>query len=185
MHFWHAPYYIRRVRADIKDPLTKFLTDIGVSAEPDVMAPQNTVVFSYPIKAPDGAICREDRSAIEHLELWRTYKRYWTEHNPSITVSVRDHEWIDVAAWIYANWEDVGGISFLPYDGGSYKQAPYETISKEQYEELIASQPKTIDWSMLSLYETFDTTTGSQELSCTAGACDVLDIAAESIQEDA
>ena len=183
MHFWHAPYYIRRVRADIKDPLTNFLTDIGIPAEPDVMSPATTTVFSFPIKAPAGAICREDRTALEHLELWRAYKKYWTEHNPSITVSVRDSEWVDVAAWVYKNWDDVGGISFLPYDGGSYKQAPYEQITEEEYNEIVSSMPDSIDWSMLRFYETFDTTTGTQELSCTAGACDVVDLV--SIEEDA
>ena len=148
------------------------------------MAPANTVVFSFPIKAPEGSICREDRTAIEHLELWRTYKRYWTEHNPSITVSVRDHEWLEVAAWVYRNWDDVGGISFLPYDGGSYKQAPYETITKEQYDTLVAAMPDHINWSLLALYETSDTTTGSQELSCAANGCDIIDISGP-VEQDA
>ena len=179
MHYWHSPYYIRTVRADNKDPLTAFLNDIGIPNEPDVMAPNTSTVFSFPIKAPEGARSGREVSAIEHLNIWKVYKKHWTEHNPSITIQVKDDEWVEVASWVYENWEDVGGLSFLPFSDHVYEQAPYQDITKEEYELLKSKMPETIRWSDLSLYELIDSTTGTQELACVAGACDVVDLTSD------
>ena len=176
MHPWHNEFYIRSVRADNKDPLTEFMKDAGIPHEPDVTKPDHTTVFYFPQKAPEGALTRTDISAIEHLEIWKVYKQHWTEHNPSVTISVREHEWIEVANWVYENWDDVGGISFLPYSEHTYRQAPYQDCTEADYWLRKAEMPETIDWSLLSAYETFDTTTGSQTLSCTAGNCEVVDV---------
>lgn len=176
MHPWHSEYYVRTVRADNKDPLTVFLKDAGVYNEPDVMRPQNTTVFSFPKKAPKNAITRDDLTAIQHLEIWRAYKIHWTEHNPSITVNVREHEWLEVAAWVYENWEDVGGISFLPYDDHTYQQAPYQAVTAAEYEQWVEKTPKSIDWSALPFYETEDTTAGSQTLACSGDSCEIVDL---------
>lgn len=176
MHPWHNDFYIRSVRADNKDPLTEFMKDAGIPNEPDVTKPDHTTVFYFPQKAPEGALTRTDVSAIDHLNLWKVYKQHWTEHNPSVTVSVRDNEWISVADWIYANWEDVGGISFLPYSDHTYRQAPYEDCDKTTFNQFFHDMPKGIDWSLLSVYETEDTTTGTQTLSCSAGNCEVVDV---------
>lgn len=176
MHPWHNKHYLRRVRGDNKDPLTQFMTDAGVPSEPDVTKPDSTTVFTFPQKAPEGALTRTDISAIEHLEVWKVYKQHWTEHNPSITVSVKEEEWISVANWVYENWEDVGGISFLPYSDHTYRQAPYEDCDETTFKQFHADMPKSIDWSLLSTYEMEDTTTGSQTLSCSAGNCEVVDI---------
>lgn len=176
MHPWHSKFYIRTVRGDNKDPLTEFMKDVGIPHEPDVMKPEHTTVFSFPIAAPDTALTRDDLTAIEHLEVWKAYKQNWTEHNPSVTISVREHEWIEVANWVYENWEDVGGISFLPYSEHTYKQAPYQDCTEADYYLAKAAMPAEIDWSMLSAYESYDTTTGSQTLSCTSGSCELVDI---------
>jgi ribonucleoside-diphosphate reductase alpha chain len=176
MHYWHSEYYIRTVRADNKDPLTAFLNDIGIPNEPDAMAPNTSTVFSFPIKAPEGAISGRDVSAIDHLNIWKVYKKHWTEHNPSITIQVKDDEWVDVAAWIYENWDDVGGLSFLPFSDHVYEQAPYQEITAEEYVDLKDKMPESIRWSDLALYELIDSTTGSQELACTAGECDTVDL---------
>jgi ribonucleoside-triphosphate reductase len=175
-HPWHSPYYLRTVRADNKDPVTEFMTDVGIPREPDIMSPDTTSVFTFPMKAPEGAITRHDISAIQQLEVWRVYKTMWTEHNPSITVSVREDEWIAVADWVYDNWDDVGGISFLPFSDHTYQQAPYQDITETDYNQWIAEMPKEIDWSMLSAYEFEDTTTGSQTLACVAGECEVISV---------
>ena len=179
MHPWHSEYYIRTVRNSNNDPLTQFLKDSGIPNEPCVMRPGDTTVFSYPTKAPEGAIVQENLSALEHLEIWRVYRNHWTEHNPSVTISVGEDEWIEVAAWVYKNWDDVAGISFLPRTDHVYKQAPYQAVSKEEYEELLSKMPKTIHWSLLSHYEVEDNTEGSQTLACSAGACEVVDIVKE------
>ena len=176
IHPWYADYYIRTVRADNKDPLTAFLKDFGVPNEPDVMKPDHTTVFSFPIKAPENAVVTADLSAIEHLEVWKVYRSHWTEHNPSVTINVREDEWMDVGAWVFKNFDHIGGVSFLPAAEHSYKQAPYQEINEEQYLEAVANMPKNIPWSSLPLYELVDSTTGSQELACTAGACDVVDL---------
>lgn len=176
MHPWHNENYLRRVRGDNKDPLTQFMVDAGIPAEPDVTKPDNTTVFTFPQKAPEGALTRKDIGAIEHLEVWKVYKQHWTEHNPSITVSVKEDEWIEVANWVYDNWEDVGGISFLPYSDHTYRQAPYEDCDESTYKQFMADMPKVIDWSLLSVYETEDTTSGTQTLSCTSSGCELVDI---------
>lgn len=176
MHPWHSEYYLRTVRADIKDPLNQFLTDIGVPSEPDLMKPDSSTVFTFPVKAPDNAITRHDLSAVEHLDIWLMYKKYWTEHNPSITVSVKEHEWIEVANWVYENWDDVGGLSFLPFEEHTYKQAPYQECDETTYNQFFHDTPKVIDWSLLSAYEFEDNTTGTQTLACTSSSCELVDI---------
>lgn len=178
MHPWHSQYYLRTVRADNKDPLNEFLTDIGIPSEPDVMKPESSTVFTFPIKAPDGAVTKDDITAVEHLDLWLQYKRYWTEHNPSVTISVRENEWIEVANWVYANWDDIGGLSFLPFSEHSYRQAPYQDCDETTYKQFAADMPKSIDWSLLSAYEFEDTTAGSQTLACTSGSCELVDLTA-------
>ena len=176
MHPWHNEYYIRTVRADNKDPLTEFMKDAGIPHEPDVMKPDHTTVFSFPQAAPKGAVTRKDIAAIEHLEIWKAYKTHWTEHNPSVTINVRESEWIEVANWVYENWEFVGGISFLPYSEHTYKQAPYQDCTEADYFLAKAAMPEEINWSLLSTYEFEDTTTGTQSLSCTAGNCEIVDV---------
>lgn len=177
IHPWYSEYYIRTVRADNKDPLTAFLKAAGIPSEPDVTKPDNTTVFSYPIKAPEGAVVTKNLTAISHLELWKTYREHWTEHNPSVTINVREDEWMEVGAWVYKNFDSVGGVSFLPAsDGHTYRQAPYQEITKEEYEAAVAKMPKTISWEDLALFEKEDTTTGTQELACVAGVCEIVDI---------
>jgi len=173
MHPWHSEYYLRSVRNSNTDPVTAFLKDAGIPNEPCAMRPQDTTVFFYPTAAPEGAITRKDLGAVEHLEIWRVYRNHWTEHNPSVTISVRDDEWVDVAAWVYKNWEDVAGISFLPTSDHVYKQAPYQDIVQEEYEAWIERMPKEVHWSLLSHYEIEDNTESSQTLACVAGGCEI------------
>jgi len=175
MHPWHSEYYIRTVRGDKKDPLTRFLDESGVPAEDDVMKPRDTTVFSFPIKAPKNSVLRDDLSAVQHLDIWLAYQRAWCEHKPSITVSVREQEWMDVGAWVWRYFDEVSGISFLPHSEHSYRQAPYQECTKEEYEAAVKGFP-TIQWNMLSLYELEDTTTGTQDLACVAGSCEIVDI---------
>jgi ribonucleoside-triphosphate reductase (thioredoxin) len=176
MHPWYSDFYLRTVRADNKDPLTQYMKDAGIPNEPDVMAPDTTTVFYFPQKAPQGAVTRNDLTAIQHLEIWKVYKTNWTEHNPSVTINVREEEWIEVANWVYENWEFVGGISFLPYSEHTYKQAPYQECDESTFNQFFHDAPTSIDWTDLSLYEFEDGTTGSQTLSCTAANCEVVDI---------
>jgi len=176
MHAWHSDYYIRTVRGDKKDPITQFLKDSGIPAEDDVMKPNDTTVFSFPVKAPRHAITRDKLTAIQQLEVWLTYQRHWCEHKPSITVSVKEDEWMEVGAWVYKHFDEVSGISFLPYSEHTYVQAPYQEVTKDQYEEMLAKMPKDIDWNALSLYELEDSTTGSQALACVSGECEIVDI---------
>jgi ribonucleoside-diphosphate reductase alpha chain len=176
MHPWHNDYYIRTVRGDKKDPLTQFLIDSGVPAEDDVMKPNDTTVFSFPVKAPENSVLRNDLTAIEHLETWLVYQRAWCEHKPSITVSVRDNEWMAVGAWVYEHFDELSGISFLPYSDHTYKQAPYQDSTKEEYDALVESFPDEIRWADIAFYETTDGTTGTQDLACAAGYCEVVDI---------
>lgn len=174
IHARHSPYYIRYVRNSVNDPVTAFLKDAGVPWEADIMDPNNTVCFKYPIKAPETAVFKQDLTALEHLELWKTYQRYWCEHKPSITVTVKEHEWLDVGAWVYKNFEWMSGISFLPDDGShTYQQAPFTTCTEEEYDVAVAAMPESIDWSRLALFEKEDATTGTQELACTAGGCEI------------
>ena len=171
-----SPYYIRAVRGDNKDPLTEFMKSVGIPNEPDLMQPEATTVFYFPQKAPDGAITRRELSAIQHLELWKTLQEHWCEHKPSITVNVKESEWADVAAWVYGNFDVLSGVAFLPMDDHTYKQAPYQECDEATYNELVSRMPSSIHWADLSFYETSDTTTGSQELACSGGVCEIVDI---------
>jgi len=176
IHARHSPYYIRTVRGDKKDPLTRFMESVGVPVEDDVMQPDSTVVFSFPVKSPTKAVHRDDTGAIEQLNLWLKYQKNWCEHKPSVTITVKEDEWLDVGAWVYENFDDVAGISFLPYSDHTYKQAPYQECSKEEYLELKKRMPKNIDWQSLSDIEKEDSTRGGQELACTADSCEIVDI---------
>ena len=179
MHPWHSPYYIRTVRGSKGDPISTFLKEVGIPVEDDVMKPNETYVFSFPVKAPEGAIVRNDLTAIDHLNIWLVYQRAWCEHKPSITVSVKEDEWMEVGAWVYKNFDEVSGISFLPHSEHTYKQAPYQEISKEEYEALAAQMPKNIRWEDLSFYETEDGTSTNATLACSSdGNCELVDISA-------
>jgi len=178
IHPRYANYYIRTVRGDNKDPLTTFMKDQGIPSEPDVMKPDVTTVFSFPIKAPDGAIVTSDLSAIEQLETWLIYQRHWCEHKPSITVNVKPDEWFEVGAFVHKHFDEMSGVSFLPYHEHTYQQAPYQEIGPKEYKELESLMPKSIDWSKLSEYEEEDTTKSSQTLACTGDVCEVVDIGA-------
>jgi ribonucleoside-diphosphate reductase alpha chain len=171
IHTRHSDYYIRRVRGDKKDPLSQFMSNAGIPAEDCVMRPESTVVFSFPQKAPTGARTREALTAIQHLDLWMQYQRHWCEHKPSVTVSVKEEEWMDVGAWVWKNFDEISGISFLPWDGGTYRQAPYEECNEEAYSKLVSCMPKSIDWDSLS--ETDDNVEGAQTLACVAGHCEI------------
>lgn len=175
LHSWHSPYYVRTVRSDKKDPLSALMVDMGVPFEDDFIN-KNAYVFSFPVAAPEEAITRNDMSAVDHLEMWLLYQRHWCEHKPSVTVSVRDGEWEDVRLWVYDHFDEISGVSFLPHSDHTYQQAPYQEINKDQYDKLVEKFPKNLDWSLLKLYEYEDNTTGTQELNCTAGACDVVDL---------
>jgi len=176
IHTRHSNYYIRTVRGDIKDPLTQLMIDQGVPSEPCVMKPDQTVVFSFPIKSPDGCVTRDDMTAVEQLETWLMYQRHWCEHKPSVTVSVKDSEWFEVGAFVYKHFDEMSGVSFLPHDGGSYQQAPYQECSKRDYEKLSSLMPKSIDWSQLSEYEKEDNTSGMQTMACSSGVCEIVDL---------
>jgi len=178
IHARHNPYYIRTVRGDNKDPLTQFMVSQGIPAEPDVMKPDSTTVFSFPMKSPNNAVNRTTMSAIEQLELWLKYQRHWCEHKPSVTISVKEEEWMDVGSWVYEHFDEVSGISFLPFSEHTYKQAPYQDCTKEEYEEMKAQMPSAIDWVVLRDFEKEDTTSGGRELACTAGVCEVVDLTA-------
>ena len=173
IHARHNPFYVRTVRGDKKDPLTKMMTDMGFPVEDDVMNPTNTAVFSFPMKVHEGAVFRTDMTAIQQLELWLTYQKHWCEHKPSVTISVKEDEWMEVGAWVYKNFDWMSGVSFLPFSEHSYQQAPYQDTNKEGYEFLKEQMPKNVDWSKLSEYEMSDMTIGSQELACVAGACEI------------
>jgi len=176
IHTRHNDYYFRRVRADSKDPIAQLMEDQGIPCEPDVMKPDSVKVFTFPMKAPKGAITRNDRNAIEQLELWLTYQRYYCEHKPSVTISVKEHEWMEVGAWVYKHFDEVSGVSFLPHSDHSYQQAPYEDCTKEQYNELAKLMPKSVDWDLISKYELEDTTIGNKELACTGSVCELVDL---------
>ena len=179
IHARHAPYYIRTVRADKKDPLAKMMHEAGFPVEDDVTKPDHTWVFSFPVKGPKEGIYRKDMSAVEQLELWKIYQDNWCEHKPSITVSVKEEEWMGVGAWVYNNFEYMSGVSFLPFADHTYRQAPYQDCSKQEYEKLVKEMPNDIEWSKLEQYEEKDMTHGSQELACTAeGGCEIVDLVA-------
>ena len=175
IHARHNEYYIRTVRADRKDPLCQMMIEKGFTHEPCVMKPENVMVFSFPMKAV-GSVTRNDMTAIEHLELWLAYQRYWCEHKPSITVTVKEHEWMEVGAWVYKHFDEISGISFLPHSDHSYRQAPYQDCTKEQYEELLAATPKDVDWSELKKWEKMDSTVGTQTFACSGDKCELVDL---------
>lgn len=171
IHPQHSQYYIRRVRADNKDPLTQFMLKSGFIGEPCVMKPESTTVFSFPVAVAEGALLREDLTAVEHLRLWLIYQRHYCEHKPSVTISVLENEWMEVGAWVYKHFDEVTGVSFLPMDGGTYRQAPYEECTEEDYKKLLDQQPSGIDWDNFQEYD--DNVEGAQMLSCTAGGCTI------------
>ena len=171
IHTRHNDYYYRRIRMDKKDPIYGFLKDKGVAVEDEAFRPDNTAVFTFPMKAPKGAILRDGMTALEQLENWIVYQRHWCEHKPSVTISVKDDEWVEVGAWVWKHFDEISGVSFLPHSDHTYQQAPYEDCSKEQYEELLAKTPKTIDWT--EFVEMEDNTIGQQTLACTAGSCEI------------
>jgi ribonucleoside-diphosphate reductase alpha chain len=175
IHARHSEYYVRTVRADRKDPLCQMMIDLGFPAEPCVMKPDHTMVFSFPMKAV-GSITRNDLTAIEHLELWLTYQRHWCEHKPSITITVREHEWMEVGAWVYKHFDEISGISFLPHSDHSYRQAPYQECTKIAYTALLVEMPKNVDWSLLKNYEKTDTTASSQTFACSGDKCEIVDL---------
>ena len=174
IHARHNPFYIRTVRADNKDPLCKLMQEMGFPNEPDVTKPDHTTVFSFPMKSPKDAVFRMDMSALEQLELWKTYQESWCEHKPSVTISVKEDEWVDVAAWVFENFDSISGISFLPFSEHVYRQAPYQDCTEEEYNEALEQMPKNVDWAELSKYESQDYTVSSQELACVAGGCEVI-----------
>ena len=171
IHPQHSKYYIRRVRADNKDPLTQFMIQAGFVAEPCVMKPESTTVFSFPVAVAEGGLLREDLSAIQHLRLWLLFQRHYCEHKPSVTISVLENEWMDVGAWTFKHFDEVTGVSFLPMDGGTYKQAPYSECTKEEYEQLKLLVPESVNWENFVEYD--DNVKGSQTLACTAGGCEI------------
>ena len=176
IHARHNPYYIRTVRGDNKDPLTEFMRESGIPNEPDYLKPDHTTVFSFPMMAPKGSVCRHDMTAIEQLEIWKIYAKHWCEHKPSVTISVKEDEWVPVGAWCWDNFQYLSGVSFLPFSDHTYQQAPYQDIDEKEYKKLVKKMPTSIDWQKLQDYEKEDNTKGSQELACTAGVCELVDI---------
>ena len=176
IHARHNPYYIRTVRGDNKDPLTEFMKASGIPSEPDVMKPEHTTVFSFPMMSPKGSVCRTDMTAIEQLEIWKCYAQHWCEHKPSVTISVKEEEWVPVGAWCWENFDYLSGVSFLPFSDHTYQQAPYQDIDEKTYKKLAKAMPTNIDWNKLQDFEKEDNTKGSQELACTAGVCELVDI---------
>jgi ribonucleoside-diphosphate reductase alpha chain len=176
IHARHSAYYIRTVRGDNKDPLTKFMMDQGIPNEPDVMKPEQTTVFSFPMKAPDNAVTTADMSAIEQLEMWLAYQRSWCEHKPSVTINVKKDEWFEVGAFVYRHFDEMSGVSFLPFNEHTYQQAPYQDVKEKTYLELLGSMPSSIDWTKLSEYEQEDNTAGSQTLACSGDSCEIVDL---------
>ncbi len=176
IHARHNPYYIRTVRADNKDPLCTFMKDKGFPHEACVMKPDNVTVFSFPVKAPENSVFRTDMTAIEQLELWLTYQNYWCEHKPSVTITVKEQEWPEVGGWVWNNLDYISGISFLPHSDHTYKQAPYQDCSAQEYEELLAQIPTDVDWRDLKQYEEQDNTAGTQTMACSGDSCEVVDL---------
>ena len=176
IHARHSAYYIRTVRGDNKDPLTQFMMDQGIPNEPDVMKPDQTTVFSFPMKAPDGAVVTADMSAIEQLEMWLAYQRSWCEHKPSVTINVKNNEWFEVGAFVYKHFDEMSGVSFLPFNEHTYQQAPYQDCLATDYHILLDKMPDSIDWTKLSEYEQEDNTAGSQTLACSGDSCEIVDL---------
>ena len=176
IHARHSDYYIRTVRGDNKDPLTQFMKDQGIPYEPCVFKGDTTTVFSFPQKSPDNAVTRNDMTAIEQLETWLTYQRHWCEHKPSVTISVRESEWLDVGAFVYKHFDEMSGVSFLPHSDHTYQQAPYQDCTKDEYEVLLAKMPERIDWAKLSEYEQEDNTVAMQTMACSGDSCEIVDL---------
>ena len=174
IHTRHSDYYIRTVRADKKDPIAQLMVDQGVYHEDDITKPEHTLVFYFPIKSPKGSLTRKDLTALEHLEIWKTYQNHWCEHKPSATISIKEHEWLDVGSWVWNNFDDISGVSFLPYADHSYQQAPYQEITAEEYKEWQKKTTNKINWDLIKEYEKEDMTENTKELACTAGACEIL-----------
>ena len=156
--------------------MTEFMKSVGIPNEPDVFNPEKTTVFSFPVAAPEGAVVTASLTAIEQLETWLTYQRHWCEHKPSITVNVRTEEWVEVGAFVFKHFDEMSGVSFLPYNEHTYQQAPYQEIDKGTYDELLSDMPKSIDWGSLMDFEKEDTTTGSQTFACSGDSCEIVDI---------
>ena len=173
IHARHNPYYVRTVRGDKKDPLTRMMTEAGFPVEDDVMNPSHTAVFSFPIKIAEGSVFRTDMTALEQLEVWLIYQKHWCEHKPSVTISVKESEWMGVGAWVFENFDFMSGVSFLPFSDHTYKQAPYQDIDKLEYDILADKMPQNVEWSKLAEYEKSDMTIGSQELACSSGFCEI------------
>ena len=178
IHARHSRYYIRTVRGDNKDPLTKFMIDQGVPSEPCVMKPDTTTVFSFPMMSPSGSRLRNDMSAIEQLEIWLIYQEHWCEHKPSITVTVKEEEWFDVGAFVFKHFDKMSGVSFLPHSDHVYQQAPYQECTEDEYDAMLLKMKTRIDWSKLRDYESVDTTAGSQTMACSGDSCEIVDIGA-------
>ena len=176
IHARHSAYYVRTVRGDNKDPLTQFMKDQGIPSEPCVMKPDSTTVFSFPQKSPEGAITRNDMSAIEQLDFILTYQRHWTEHKVSCTVTVKENEWMEVGAYVYKHFDEMSGVSFLPHSDHTYQQAPYQDCTRHEYEMLLSVMPDKIDWAKLSEYETEDTSKGTSTFACSGGTCEIVDL---------
>ena len=176
IHARHSPYYIRTVRGDNKDPLTQFMTDQGIPSEPCVMKPDQTTVFSFPVKSPTNAVVTEDMTAIEQLDTWLMYQRHWCEHKPSVTINVRKDEWFEVGAFVYKYFDEMSGVSFLPYNEHTYQQAPYQEVDEDQYKDLLSVMPSAIAWSELANYEKEDNTVSMQTMACTGDVCEMVDI---------
>ena len=175
IHARHSEYYIRTVRGDNKDPLTKFMVHEGVPNEPEVNKPMDTTVFSFPVKSPEGSITRDDMSALEQLEMWRIYQEHWCEHKPSITVTVRENEWLEVGAFVFKHFDEMSGVSFLPHSDHVYQQAPYQACTKDYYDAILKKSTQ-INWSKLKDFEKEDTTSSSQTLACSGDFCEIVDI---------
>jgi ribonucleoside-diphosphate reductase alpha chain len=176
IHARHNDYYIRTVRGDNKDPLTMLMKDSGFPSEPCVMKPDSTTVFSFPVKAPDGSITRTEMTAIEQLKMWLIYQRHWCEHKPSVTITVKEDEWMAVGSFVYEYFDEMSGVSFLPHSDHTYRQAPYQDCTEAKYKELVSKMPISIDWQKLADYESEDNTKGSQTLACAADGCEIVDI---------
>ena len=174
IHTRHSDYYIRTVRADKKDPIAQLMVDQGVYHEDDITKPEHTLVFYFPIKSPKGSLTRKDLTALEHLEIWKTYQNHWCEHKPSATISIKEHEWLDVGSWVWNNFDDISGVSFLPYADHSYQQAPYQEITAKEYKEWQKKTTNKINWDLIKEYEKEDMTENTKELACTAGACEII-----------
>ena len=179
IHPRHNNYYLRRVRADVKDPIAQLMKDEGVPCEPDVMKPDSVEVFTFPMKAPEGAVLRNDRTAIEQLELWLMYQEYYCEHKPSVTISVKEHEWVEVGAWVYEHFDKVSGVSFLPYSDHSYQQAPYEDCTEEVYLEALAAMPESVMWDRIEDFELTDSTKSMKTMACDGNVCELVDLIEE------